>query len=162
MGQVSLADDGIWQHDDGAILVQCRVVKLSQLVIIVRESRHRVVLPDRQRGSPCSMDMHGTETSSPELSVAWSRLTAQGPMDPGGQEGRLMEVTTDIQTKEEQNQVSPTLTSHPPSLFSGAGLQLPTRVTTNKVAWLASCQIDRGAVPVTRVRTVQRLAPLSF
>ena len=85
MGQVSLADDGIWQHDDGAIPVQCRVVKLSQLVIIVRESRHRVVLPDRQRGSPHNTSTHGAETGSPELLTAWRGLAAQGSV---GQETR--------------------------------------------------------------------------
>src|ERR1700761_997006 len=39
-------------------------------------------------GSPHNMGTRGAETGSPELSVAWRGLTTQGPVGPGGQEGR--------------------------------------------------------------------------
>jgi hypothetical protein len=58
-------------------------------------------------------------------------------------------VVTDIQTKEERNQGSAhfDLPPLPRFHFPGAGLQLPTGLTTYKMAWLASCRIGRGGSP---------------
>jgi hypothetical protein len=58
-------------------------------------------------------------------------------------------VAKDIRTKEERNQGSAhfNLPPLPRFHFLGAGLQLPTGLTTYKVAWLASCQIGRGGSP---------------
>ncbi len=48
-------------------------------------------------GSPSNtLGMRSTETGSPELSVAWRVLTAQGPM---GQERRWAEVIETFQAK---------------------------------------------------------------
>ncbi|KAF8268990.1 hypothetical protein EI94DRAFT_1699862 [Lactarius quietus] len=97
-------------------------------------------LPDRQRGQP----YHGYTWHRPApLSFWW--LTAQGPRRPRGTPSGGGDGHPDRGKKPDSAHFD--LPPLPRFHFLGAGLQLPTGLTTNRLAWLASCQIGRGGSP---------------
>ena len=105
-------------------------------------------------GSPCDMGTRSAETSFLELSVAWRGLTTQGPM---GQEakrdiecrwqGTMWRARKRGKPNHNGAGVHSDLPSLPHFCFLRAGLQLPTGLTTYKMAQPVSCHIGRGGSP---------------
>src|SRR6266702_977306 len=92
-------------------------------------------LPCRQREQSLSMGMPGTKASSPELLATWRGLTAQGSMGQEAREGRWVEV---VRRSDKERSFIGRLHHNLPPLprfcCSGAGLQLPARLTAYKTA----------------------------
>jgi hypothetical protein len=92
------------------------------------------------------MGTHSTETGSPELFVTWRGLAAQGPWAKRPR-GTLGGGGSRDKGRTRTRRYHCDLPPLPRFRFSGAGLQLPTRLTAYKTARPASCQEGRGGNP---------------